>query len=327
MAEDTQIPVLDVGAIHGSEAEAQRDLARAFAGAYGTTGFGYIVNHGIPQALIDGVFAASARFHALPLAEKMAVELDNRHRGFIPINTSTDVNSKLDTVTRPNQSESFMIMREAGPDDVDVRRGAYLAGPNQWPALDGFRDAVMAYNDALTDLGRKLIDIAALSIGTDPAALRPAFVRPTTWLRLLYYPPTDPGGNADLYGSAPHTDFGCLTILAQDDVGGLQVMTPGGDWVDAPRIPGSFVVNVGDMLHRWSNGRLRSTPHRVINRTGRPRYSCPFFFDPNVATDIAPLACCVSEQTPSRFGTVNFGDFLRAELEASYQKHQQRRAH
>ena len=319
--EFSAIPVIDVRAIHGTDPDALNALARIFHDTYAATGFGYITGHGIDPALIDRVFAASARFHALPRSQKMKVELDSNHRGFIPINTSTDVNSKLANVKRPNQSESFMVMREDGPDAPDLRAGAYLAGPNQWPDLDGFRADVTAYHDALADLGAKLMRVAALSLGADPDALSAAFARPTTWLRLLYYPPAAPEQGDDVYGSAPHTDFGCLTILAQDDIGGLQVQTPGGAWIDAPRIPGSFVVNVGDMLRRWSNGRLRSTPHRVINRSGQARFSCPFFFDPNVATQIAPLPSCVAPGATPEYPPVNFGDFLRAELGAAYDTH------
>lgn len=314
MAEFTEIPVLDASPLVRG---APWEMADAFAKAYGETGFAYIVNHGVSGALVERVFAASAAFHALPRKQKMAVALDRNHRGFIPINTSTDVNSKLADVKRPNQSESFMMMREDAP---DMQTGAYLAGPNQWPDLPGFREDVTAYHDALTDLGRRLMQVAALSVGADPAELAPAFAQPTTWLRLLYYPPTDPA-EGGLYGSAPHTDFGCLTILAQDDVGGLQVQTPAGAWIDAPRIEGAFVVNVGDMLHRWSNGRLRSTPHRVINASGKSRFSCPFFFDPNVATTIAPLPSCISADRPPRFDPLVFGDFLRSELGAGYDRH------
>ncbi len=321
MTEFSEIPIIDLAPIHSMKASDTGALAAEFLQVYGDIGFGYVVNHGIPGDLIARVFSASTKFHALPRDEKMKVELNAQHRGFIPINTSTDVNSKLADVKRPNQSESFMVMREDGPGSPDVMAGAYLAGANQWPALPGFREDVSAYHDALTDLGRKLMNVAARSIGADPAELAAAFERPTTWLRLLFYPPTDRAADDDLFGSAPHTDFGCLTILAQDDIGGLQVQTPAGNWIDAPVIPGAFVVNVGDMLHRWSNGRLLSTPHRVINRSGRERFSCPFFFDPNVATDIAPLASCIDAGNPAKFDPINFGAFLRDELEAGYDKH------
>lgn len=320
VVEFDRVPILDVAALYGNDKNAQDALADDFLVAYGETGFAYIVNHGIDEALVEGIFEASARFHALPRELKLAIELNDIHRGFIPINTSTDVNSKLADVTKPNQSESFMVMREDAEDAPDVLSGTYLAGPNQWPEIEGFQADVMAYHDALASLGRRLMSIAVKSVGVDSTVIETAFEQPTTWLRLLYYPPTDPMGDADLYGSAPHTDFGCLTILAQDEVGGLQVQTPAGDWVDVPRMPGAFVVNVGDMLHRWSNGRLLSTPHRVINRSGKTRYSCPFFFDPNVGTDIEPFPECIGLEG-SLFESVNFGSFLKAELEAGYQKH------
>lgn len=321
MSEFTEIPVLDAQALSAGDATALVALADDFRRAYGTTGFGCIVNHGIDPALVRRVFDASHRFHALPMNKKMAVELNRLHRGYIPINTSTDVNSRFAEVKKPNQSDSFMIMREDGPDSPDVAAGAYLAGPNQWPGLEGFRQAVTAYHDALRGLGRQLIALAAMALGADPAELLPAFERPTTWLRLLHYPSVPSASPGDLFGSAPHSDFGCLTILAQDEVGGLQVLTPAGAWVDVPVIPGAFVVNVGDMLHRWSNGRLKSTPHRVINRSGKERYSCPFFFDPNVATEISPLPCCVTADRPAAFEAINFGAFLRSELEAAYDHH------
>ena len=321
MTEFATIPVIDVSALHSDDAAAKAALAREFAETYATTGFGYIANHGVDPALVERVFAASAAFHALPRRDKMAVALNAQHRGFIPINTSTDVNSTLAEVTKPNQSESFMVMREDATDAPPVQRGDYLAGPNQWPDLAGFRDDVMAYHNAMARLAAQLIEIVALALHTDPPTLSAAFEPPTTWLRLLYYPPSPPQASDDLYGSAPHTDFGCLTLLAQDDIGGLQVQTPAGHWVDAPRIPDTFVVNVGDMLHRWSNGRLRSTPHRVINRSGKPRYSCPFFYDPHVSTVIAPLASTVSPEQPAAHEPIIFGEFLRSELEAGYQQH------
>lgn len=129
MIEFSEIPILDVSAIHSDDPHGMASLVQSFADAYSTSGFSYIVNHGIDQRLIDQVFDASARFHGLLHAEKMEVELNHLHRGFIPINTSTDVNSQLADVTRPNQSESFMMMREDGPDAPDVVADLTLPAP------------------------------------------------------------------------------------------------------------------------------------------------------------------------------------------------------
>ena len=305
------IPVIDVSSL--AEQSPSPALYSSFYDAYHHLGFGYIVNHGIDPALVDSVFEASRNFHAMPLKEKMKIALDHKHRGYIAIDTSTDVNSKLAEVKKPNQSASFMMMRE----DREERADVYLSGPNQWPALDGFRPVLEAFNAELERLARKLMRVALLSAGVKDLSVMEKFDEPTTWLRLLHYPPLPQGSPTDLYGSAPHTDFGCLTILVQDDIGGLQVQSPEGHWLDVPKMKNSFVVNVGDMLHRMTNGLLRSTPHRVINRSGRERYSCPFFYDPHVSLDVAPLR---GTGAP-KFKAVNFGDFLRNELGASYEKH------
>ena len=311
MTHFTTIPVIDIDPLIRGKDTA--DLAQAFAKAYGETGFGYIVNHGIAPSLRTEVFEVSRRFHALPEEDKRAIALDRNHRGYIAIDTSTDVTTDLAVVTKPNQSASFMMMRE----DLVHDPAIYLSGPNQWPELAGFRDACEAYATAMSALGRALMGLALEAVGATDRSVLKSFDTPTLWLRLLHYPPQPPMAPEDLYGSAPHKDFGCLTLLAQDDVGGLQVQTPSGNWVDAPPMEDAFVVNVGDMLHRMSNGRLRSTPHRVINATGRERYSVPFFFDPHVSTEIAPLP----GMGEPGFEPVNFGSFLRAELEAGYDAH------
>ena len=312
MTHFTSIPTIDISPLFSTDTAAKERLKQEFFTAYSETGFGYIINHGIDPAVRQAVFDASARFHALPLNKKMPIELNALHRGYMPINTSTDINSKLAKVTKPNQSASFMMLRE---DSAPVQE-TYLSGPNQWPILPGFRTSLERYHTAMADLGHRLLELAIQSFGGDPAEVASHFAPPTTWLRLLHYPPR-PEAAEDLYGSAPHCDFGCLTLLAQDDVGGLQVQTPAGAWVDAPVIPDSFIVNVGDMLHKMSNGRLRSTPHRVINRSGKERYSVPFFYDPHVSATIRPM----QGTGKPRFKPLNFGDFLRGELQAGYDRH------
>lgn len=317
----SQIPVVDVAPLF------QGDLglipvAQAIGEAYRNVGFAYIVNHGIPESLVHRLFNASAGFHALPRAEKMKIEINPFHRGFVPINTSTARTSSVARVTRPNQSESFMMMHELPPNDPEVLAGADLAGPNQWPdGLPGFRDVVQRYNAELTALARLLVRAMAVALGQSADVFEIYFRRPTTFLRLLYYPPQEAGAPDDLYGSAPHTDYGFLTILAQDEVGGLQVRNVNGNWIDAPHQPGSFVMNVGDTLHRWSNGQFISTPHRVINRAGRARYSCPFFFDPDMRAEIRPFDSCVEEEQSVKYEPLVYGDYLMARLRANHDQH------
>jgi isopenicillin N synthase-like dioxygenase len=267
-----QIPKIDISGI--KDKEFSGSLLQDFFSAYNKYGFGYIINHGIEKPLVEQLFQVSKDFHSQPLSEKMKVELNHNHRGYIAINTSTDVNSKLAEVKKPNQSESFMIMRE----DTSELPNVYLSGPNQWPALKGFKEVLENYTSQMTKLGRNLMRLALISAGVKDLSIMQSFEIPTIWLRLLHYPSIPKNSPSDLYGSAPHTDFGCLTILAQDEIGGLQVQTREGKWIDVPKVKDSFVVNVGDMLSRLTNGVLRSTPHRVINKSGKERFSCPFFF-------------------------------------------------
>ena len=306
-----QIPKIDISEIE--EKEFSRALLQDFFSAYNKYGFGYIINHGIEKTLIEQLFQVSKQFHSQPLSEKMRVALDHNHRGYIAINTSTDVNSKLADVKKPNQSESFMMMREDKSELPDV----YLSGPNQWPKLENFKEVLEKYTFNMTKLGRNLMRLALLSSGVKDLSVMQSLDTPTIWLRLLHYPPISKNSPSDLYGSAPHTDFGCLTILAQDEIGGLQVQTREGEWIDVPKLEGSFVVNVGDMLSRYTNGLLRSTPHRVINKSGKERFSCPFFFDPHTNAVVQPL----KGTGKPKFSPINFGEFLREELEASYEKH------
>ena len=306
-----QIPKLDISEIENKEFS--RSLLQDFFSAYNKYGFGYIINHGIEKTLIEQLFQVSKQFHSQPLSEKMRVALDHNHRGYIAINTSTDVNSKLADVKKPNQSESFMMMREDKSELPDV----YLSGPNQWPKLENFKEVLEKYTCNMTKLGRNLMRLALLSSGVKDLSVMQSLDTPTIWLRLLHYPPISKNSPSDLYGSAPHTDFGCLTILAQDEIGGLQVQTREGEWIDVPKLEGSFVVNVGDMLSRYTNGLLRSTPHRVINKSEKERFSCPFFFDPHTNAVVQPL----KGTGKPKFSPINFGEFLREELEASYEKH------
>ena len=288
------IPVIDLTPLYRSDSQAMNTLVQQVYDAYSEIGFAYITNHGVATELTDNVFNASRKFHALNTEEKLRIEINQFHRGYIPINTSTDRTSEIEKAARPNQSESFMMMHELAHDDPDVLQGAPLAGPNQWPSdVTGFKEVVTSYHDRLGELSHKLVKVFELALNTD--RLSKHFVKPTTWLRLLHYPSLNMEDPEDLFGSNPHIDYGFITILAQDKVGGLQVRSVTGDWIDVPYLENSFVMNTGEVLRHWSNGRLLATPHRVVNRTGKERYSCPFFFDPNIHSHISTLNSCVDK--------------------------------
>lgn len=310
-----RLPVIDLAGLRDSAADAT--IARALDDAFRTVGFCYFVNTGIDPALLDAVFAASRRFHALPLEAKRAIAMNAFHRGYMARKTSLIETSSVARVTRPNDSESFMLMHEVAADDP--RFGTPLNGPNQWPAdLPGFREAVRAYDTALRGFCLRLLRPIALALDLPGDALARYFRQPTTFLRLLHYPPQPADAPDDGFGSAPHTDYGFVTILAQDDVGGLEVRPRDGDWIAAPPIPGSFVVNVADMLARWTNDRWQSTPHRVKNLSPGDRYSCPYFFDMDLNCTIACLDTCHGAANPPRYQPVRYGDYLLERLDRNY---------
>lgn len=313
------VPVIDLAPLADGRSAGVEKVAHEIRHAYTQIGFSYLINHGIPQPLIDEAFEATRRFHALPEGAKLRIETNRWHRGYIPINTSTIVTSSIAQVTRPNQSESFMMMHELPSNDLDVVAGKPLAGPNQWPeSCPGFRETVTRYNGTLQKLCERLLPAVCMALGTESQALAPFFRRPTTFLRLLHYPPISGPRDEGLYGSAPHTDYGFITVLAQDSAGGLQVRPRGGDWVDAPPMPGAFIMNTGDITARWSNDLFLSTPHRVYNRQDTDRYSMAFFFDPAMDSPISCLPSCLDEVSGARYEPVIYGDYLMDRLNANH---------
>jgi isopenicillin N synthase-like dioxygenase len=315
------IPTLDLtGLSEGDEAAVDR-VGTDIRAIFGTVGFAYVVGHGIEGDVVDDAFVASQAFHALPLADKMAIEVNEFHRGYLPINTSTVVTSSVDRATAPNQSASLMIMHESA--GRSASGAGPLDGPNQWPpTLSDLRAPIDAFGSAMERVARSLIPAIERALDASPGELGRHFVEPTTFLRLLHYPRVE--AEQASFGSTPHTDYGFITLLAQDDVGGLQVRSSTGDWLDVDPRPGTLVMNTADMLRRWSNGKLISTPHRVLAATRRDRYSLPFFFDPNTNTQVAPLTSC-REATNPLFEPVIYGDYLVERLSRNHRQHVERR--
>ncbi|MCC5779019.1 isopenicillin N synthase family oxygenase [Nitratireductor sp. B36] len=317
--EFSEIPVLDVSGLYDGDEEAVRAVASSLRGYLENIGFLYIVGHPIPQSDIEAVREASKQFFALSEDEKLKLRIDKNFRGYLPFAGSTIVTSSVAAVSKPNQSESIFFMHEVDANDPRALAEKPLQGPNQWPdvaLLPEFRETIERYVEQMSMLARKMVAAISISLGLSPDELNAHFEDPTTFLRLLHYPTQK--AEEGLFGSAPHTDYGFITLLAQDDVGGLEVKNKAGDWVPAPPIPNSFVMNVGDILARWSNDVFVSTPHRVINRSGRERYSQPFFFDPSMEALIEALPACVAEGATPKYEPVLYGDYLMERIDKNY---------
>lgn len=317
--EFSEVPILDVSGLYAPGATAIQGVAQALRGHLESVGFLYVAGHRVPRAAVEAVGEMSKAFFALPEPEKLKLRIDRNFRGYLPFAGSTIVTSSVAKVSKPNQSESIFFLHEVAPDDPRVLADEPLQGPNQWPdeaALPGFRAVINRYVKEMTDLARRLVHAIAISLGLPEDGMDRCFEKPTTFLRLLHYP-TQPE-EAGLFGSAPHTDYGYITLLAQDEVGGLEVRNKAGEWIAAPPLRDTFVMNVGDILARWTNDRFVSTAHRVINRSGRERYSQPFFFDPGMDEMIEPLPACAPLGERPKYPPVRYGDYLMERIDRNY---------
>lgn len=313
-----EISVIDVGDILDDPTQAALErVAGRILQACTSIGFFYLTNHGVPQSLVDDCFAANRRFHARPLEEKLAIKLNKWHRGYQPMATSTLKSSaRFEPARYPNQLESFFLRQEVPPGHPDFERKP-MQGPNQWPDDPAFRATVQRYDEATRALGLKLLPAFSIAAGEAPDFFTRRFAPPASCLRLLHYPPGPATRPDELYGIHPHTDYGFLTILAQDDVGGLQIQRVDGGWIDAPAIPGTFILNVGDVLARWTNDRFNSTPHRVVCMTGgQDRYSIGMFFDPNLETEVGTLRRFAD--AGAKYQPIRYGDYFQMRLDANY---------
>ncbi len=310
------IPLIDLAPLSGGRAGAAA-LAPELRQALEEIGFLIIVNHGVPKALIDRTFAEAKRFHALPMAAKRAVAMNEHNNGYMAMSRYNVRSSRVSEAAKPDLNEAFFIKRERPGDDPLVLEGRRFAGPNIWPAdLAGFREALLAYTDAVDGLGRRLLPALAAALEMPADTFDAAFAESQFSFRLSHYPPAE--YEASQYGIAPHTDANFMTFLAQSGVPGLQIRMPSGDWRDVPDVPGSFVVNTGDMLHRWTNGRFKSTPHRALPPRLGPRYAIPYFLGPHMDTEIRCLASCSDAAHPEQFPPIAYGDYLAWWYDTNY---------
>ena len=295
------IPVIDIGPLRDGSDPAR--VARALHEASRGLGFIYVSGHGIPPEVTESLRESAHRFFRAPEPAKGAVRISARHRGWIPPG-----GSKMQDDAKADFKESFLF----GYEDEDGRtpEDHPLRGPNRWPGvLPELRSQAMRFFRDAHGVARHLLRGFAIGLGLEDDYFLRTCARPLSRASLVYYPAQPEAMGEDQFGVAPHTDFGVLTVLCQDEVGGLQVRAANGDWVHAPPIEGTLVVNVGDLLSRWTGGAYRSTPHRVVNRSGRERMSLVLAFDPDPETviDARPV---LGPGTRVEHEPITCGDYL-----------------
>jgi len=287
MTSRRDLPVIDIAPLFGSpDSRSARRAASAIGEAAARDGFFYVSGHGVAAETIARLDAEARAFFALPEAEKAEIAMPRAGaawRGWFPLGGEL-------TSGQPDQKEGVYFGEELGADDARVAAGWPMHGANLWPARPaGLRPATEAYMAQTVRAAEAIMRGVSMALDLPADHFAKAFLaRPTVLFRIFRYPPGQPGG----WGVGEHTDYGLLTLLAQDDNGGLQVRTDDG-WLEAPPIPGTLVCNIGDMLERLSGGRFVSSPHRVENRSGRERLSFPLFYDPDFQARMTPAAAPV----------------------------------
>ncbi|MEH2257706.1 isopenicillin N synthase family dioxygenase [Nostoc sp.] len=283
--EFSEVPVIDISPLVSQTSNYSDVIADQIRQALQDYGFFYIVGHGVDEQLQKQLEHLSQQFFAQDVETKLKIRMalgGKAWRGYFPVGNEL-------TSGRPDLKEGIYFGTELESDHPLVKTGVPMHGRNLFPSnIPQFQETVLNYIDSMTRLGHTLMAGIALSLGLEKSYFADRYTKnPLILFRIFNYPP-----NSSLseykWGVGEHTDYGVLTILKQDNVGGLQVKLKSG-WIDAPFIPGSFVCNIGDMLDRMTRGLYRSTPHRVQNRSTNNRLSFPFFFDPNFNIEVKPI--------------------------------------
>lgn len=287
----TEIPVVDIEKlIDGSD---PHSVACKIGDICENIGFLYVKNHGVPERLIEDIYRVSKEFFARPFEEKDKLNIVKSGpslRGYIPMYAEN-----VDPENTRDFKEGFDLARHE-------EKVSPFFGPNQMPEdFPEFKAVCEAYHQAMTQLAKKLIGALALSLDLPIDYFEKLMLNPVSIQRLLHYPPQFGEISQEEIGIGAHTDYGVLTILGQDEIGGLQVRNRSGEWVSAPPLKGTFIVNIGDFVQTFTNDRYISTTHRVINISGVDRYSLPFFCDLDFDAPIEVVPTCVSEDKPAKY--------------------------
>ncbi|GMH36873.1 hypothetical protein BSKO_04746 [Bryopsis sp. KO-2023] len=285
---ELKVPVIDLSLD-------DETVGKLFYEACSKIGAFYITNHGLSESFVDGYFSEAKKMFDLPLEEKLKLHANESNRGYVPM--GKEILSK-DQHAKPDTKEGFTVAREipAGSDEAKLP----FHGENQWfdeALLPGFRKATEEYQAAMTALATRLLGYLEISLGLPKDFFVKCFERPVDFFRLLKYPPVVSDPSNGIFAARPHRDFGVASILATNEVPGLQAEIEG-VWTDVPPIPGAFIIVTGDLLERWTNGKFKSVLHRVVNMEGKERYCMAFFYEPTFDTLVEVIPSCCDGQPP-----------------------------
>jgi isopenicillin N synthase-like dioxygenase len=308
----SQIPVIDAGPLLSPDRECWRPVAHSLLQASSEVGFFYVRNHGVAAETIAAADRAARAFFQQPLDDKLSVAVNRHHHGFLRRGEA-----KMYENARADLKESFVWGLDTEEGDPERESNPFL-GPNVWPNdMPALREALYTFYLGMTECAKRLSRAFALSLDLPEDFFVGACRKPISRGAVIYYPPQPPSLGHEQFGVAPHTDYGCMTLLWQDDVGGLEVKGLDREWVTAHPLPGTLVVNIGDLLARWTNDRFASTPHRVVNRHGVARHSMTLAFDPDYETLVDPSETCRAGET-AKYPPVRCGDYVLGRFDAAF---------
>ncbi|TWI54782.1 isopenicillin N synthase-like dioxygenase [Pseudomonas duriflava] len=310
-----RLPIIDIAPLYRNDQAAWRCVAEAIDAACQHWGFFYIQGHPLPPERFDALMTAARTFFHLPLEEKLKIDItqSHNHRGYGAV-----ASEQLDPNKPSDLKETFDMALNLPEDHPDVRAGRAFYGPNRYPDLPGWQLLLEAHYADMLDLALTVLRALAIALDLEHDFFDKRFEQSVSVFRLIHYPSQLTRSNTEQQGAGAHTDYGCVTLLYQDEVGGLQVQNRSGEWIDAPPIPGTFVVNIGDMMARWSNDRYRSTPHRVTSPAVGERYSMPFFAEPHMDTEIRCLPHCSDPEHPVKYPPTTCAEWLTSRFAATY---------
>jgi isopenicillin N synthase-like dioxygenase len=309
-----KIPSIDLGPFFAGEPGALERTAVELRHAMEGIGFFYIVNHGVTRPVIDTAFQALKDFFALPAEEKLRIRADGGMTGYLPPKSTIYTSWKLTENKKPDINEAMMLRREVGPDHPSVVAGR--RGVNKWPvALPGFRPAMLRFHETMEALGRRMLPLCARALDQPPDFFNTMFDDGHFVNRNGFYPPDEREDGQ--FGIAPHQDHSFFTLLPVSEVPGLEVLARSGRWIPAPAVEGAILVNTGESLTRFSNGRFPATPHRVL-RPVRDRYALAFFYNPSDDTVLQPLGSCVDAVHPVKYEPTTFIAYLQQRQAQNY---------